>query len=229
MDNARLFEAAQHEIQQRRHMEDHQTLLLKELSHRVKNSLAVVQAIANQTLKNVASPQAFVSTFSGRLMALGRAHDLLSKNDWRGASLQELLLAGLAPFTQRDSGRIELVGEDILLHSDAAPALAMVIHELATNAAKYGALSTSTGSVSAIWNKTIVPGTLTIQWTERNGPPVKTPSRRGFGLIFIERVVGHQLDGRATLEFAADGLRCEIEIPLGGERNVQPELTSSRA
>jgi two-component sensor histidine kinase len=229
MDNARLFEAAQHEIQQRRRMEDHQTLLLKELSHRVKNSLAVVQAIANQTLKNVASPQAFVSTFSGRLMALGRAHDLLSKNDWRGASLQELLLAGLAPFTPRDSGRIELVGEDILLHSDAAPALAMVIHELATNAAKYGALSTSTGSVSAIWNKTAAPGILTIQWTERNGPPVKTPSRRGFGLIFIERVVGHQLDGRATLEFAADGLRCEIEIPLGGERNVQPVLTSSRA
>jgi two-component sensor histidine kinase len=162
-------------------------------------------------------------------MALGRAHDLLSKNDWRGASLQELLLAGLAPSTPRDSGRIELAGEDILLHSDVAPALAMVIHELATNAAKYGALSTSTGSVSATWNKSTAGDVLTILWTERNGPPVKNPSRRGFGLIFIERVVGHQLDGRATLDFAANGLRCELEIPLSGERNVQPVLTSSRA
>lgn len=231
MDNARLFEAAQHEIQQRRQMEDHQALLLKELSHRVKNSLAVVQAIANQTLKNVASPQAFVSTFSGRLMALGKAHDLLSKNDWRGASLRELLLAGLAPFAQKGAGRIDLAGEDIMLHSDSAPALAMVIHELATNAAKYGALSTPTGHVSAQWEMTAgSPNVLTIRWTESGGPPVIASSRRGFGLTFIERVAAHQLDGQASIEFAAQGLRCEIAFPIAGERDSRkPELVSTDA
>ncbi len=230
MDNARLFEAAQHEIHQRRQMEDHQALLLKELSHRVKNSLAVVQAIANQTLKNVASPQVFVSTFSGRLMALGKAHDLLSQNDWRGASLRELLLAGLAPFAPKDAGRFDLEGEEILLHADAAPALAMAFHELATNAAKYGALSTPAGSVNAAWETpSTSPGVLRIVWTERNGPPVKKPARRGFGLTFIERVIAHQLDGQTKLDFAAEGFRCEIEIPIDDNRITQPTLVTSSA
>lgn len=230
MDNARLFEAAQHEIRQRRQMEDHQALLLKELSHRVKNSLAVVQAIANQTLKNVASPQVFVSTFSGRLMALGKAHDLLSQNDWRGASLRELLLAGLAPFAAKEAGRFHLDGEEILLHSDAAPALAMAFHELATNAAKYGALSTPAGSVSATWETADTSlGVLRIVWTERGGPSVQRPARRGFGLTFIERVIAHQLDGQTRLDFAAEGFRCEIEIPIDESRITRPALVTSNA
>lgn len=228
MDNASLFEAAQREIQRRRRMEDHQALLLKELSHRVKNSLAVVQAIANQTLKNVESPQAFVSAFRGRLMALGKAHDLLSQNDWRGASLRELLVAGLAPFAQVGSGRIALLGEDVLLHSDAAPALAMVVHELATNAAKYGSLSVPSGSVCIEWTKPSArPDALAIVWMEKNGPPLTGATRRGFGLTFIERVVEYQLDGEAILDFPVSGLRCAIEIPLGGSKSALSELAAS--
>lgn len=228
MDNAQLFQAAQREIEQRKMVEDHQALLLKELSHRVKNSLAVVQAIANQTLKSAGSPDAFAAAFRGRLMALGKAHDLLSKNDWRGVSLRDLFFAELAPFAQGEPGRIDLVGENILLRSEAAPTIAMVVHELATNAAKYGSLSAPSGSVRVEWTMSAErPDAVAVVWTERNGPSVPASSARGFGLTFIERAVAYQLDGRVQLEFAASGFRCEIAIPVAGSGSVQPDLMSA--
>jgi two-component sensor histidine kinase len=191
--------------------ERQQKLLVDELNHRVKNSLATVQAIAHQTMRASPDLEAFRGAFQSRLIALAMTHDLLTATRWRGAMLRDLLLSELGPFGP-DHYRLE--GGDVDLTPTEVLALGLIVHELATNAAKYGALSNDGGRVTVSW--TVKARTLSLTWCERDGPPVGPPTRRGFGSQLIERSVTTQLAGEASLDFAAGGLTCRIALPLGG-------------
>lgn len=189
--------------------ERQQKLLVDELNHRVKNSLATVQAIAQQTLRTAANPAAFKEAFESRLLALSQTHDLLTATNWRGAALRDVLLVELGPF---GSNQYELDGPDVDLTPAEALAFGLVAHELATNAAKYGALSGGEGCVSVTWR--VEDGGLSLTWRERGGPAVETPARRGFGSRLIERSLQGPLAGEARLDFAPAGLVCRITLPL---------------
>lgn len=219
IDNARLFKASQDEIAARKRIEAHQKLLLDELNHRVKNTLATVQSIAAHTLRSSPDPKAFRHAFEARLIALSEAHNLLSRSKWRGAELRELLGRELAPHGVEDASRIELAGEPVWLSPASAVAIGMAVHELATNAARHGSLSSPTGRLSVIW--TITPNdsglTLRMVWEESGGPPVEEPSRRGFGTRMIERGLKHDLQGEAKLYFNRSGLKCIIEANLSAK------------
>lgn len=198
------------EITERKRIEERLRLMVHELNHRVKNTLATVQAIAAQTLRR-AEP-ALRQTLEDRLMALATAHDVLTREGWAGADLTEIVAASLAPYGVGDDARFGFSGPPLRLLPRAALALAMGLHELATNAVKYGALSSDAGRVDIGW---IVAGQrLRLTWTERGGPRVTPPERRGFGTRLIERSVARDLVGSATIEFAADGVVCVIEAPL---------------
>ena len=192
--------------------ERQQKLLLDELNHRVKNSLATVQAIAYQTLRNAATPSDFHEAFESRLLALAATHDLLTASSWRGAALRDLLLAELQPFAAE---QYALSGPEVELTSAGTLALGLVLHELATNAAKYGALSKGGGRVAISWRAD--GDWLDLEWIEAGGPPVAPPTRRGFGSRLIERSLKDQLGGVARLDFDPAGLICAIRLPLQAE------------
>ena len=186
-------------------------LIFNELNHRVKNTLALVQAIAHQTLKG-AEGSRLADDFQKRLASLAAAHSLLTKANWESAPLRELLRDALAVSDAADA-RIELNGPHVRLSPKQSLAVAMAIHELNTNAIKYGALSSDDGTVSVDWRP--VNGThLDLTWTERGGPPVEAPARRGFGTFMIERVLANDLEGEVTLDFGKEGLRCVVRAPL---------------
>jgi two-component sensor histidine kinase len=193
-----------------------QKVLINELNHRVKNTLATVQSIAMQTQRS--TPGAFSERFEARLMALSRAHDLLTRRQWTGVELQELLDQALSPFAGDGNLAVAMAGGDHMLSARAALALGMVVHELATNAAKYGALSTPTGHVDLRWTSEEKNNTdwLSLLWVERGGPVVEEPSRRGFGSRLIERSIGKDLGGEAELRFLPSGLQCRMSFPLTG-------------
>ncbi|MBS0644097.1 MAG: PAS domain-containing protein [Proteobacteria bacterium] len=201
-----------------------QQLLLGELNHRVKNTLAVVQAVARQTLRTTDSSEDFIKRFEGRLMALAEANGLLVDNNWQGADLADLARRQLAAYMGKDANQVRIDGEPIILPADQATPLGLVLHELATNAAKYGALSTASGSVRLHW--TIVDGPqrqLRLVWQEQGGPAVTPPTRRGFGGTLIER----SLAGAAVRrEFLPDGLVCTIELPLPAQHQQDERLPS---
>jgi len=187
-----------------------QKLLVDELNHRVKNSLATVQAIAHQTLRTTGTPEAFREAFEARLLALSATHDLLTAANWRAAALRDVLLVELRPF---GADRYAADGPGVDLSPSEAVAFGLVFHELATNAAKYGALSAPGGRVDVSW--THDGGRLALTWTESGGPAVSPPTRRGFGSRLIERSLQGQLGGEAHLEFAPGGLVCRLGLPLG--------------
>lgn len=192
-------------------------LLLGELSHRVKNTLATVQSIAAQTLQHEPAPERFRASFTARLRALAQAHNLLSQTDWQGADLRDIVREDLAPHLDGcDDDRVRIEGGTVHLEPRAALTLGMAFHELATNAAKYGALSVPTGQVSVSWATPDREGgrVLDIVWAESGGPRVERPQRRGFGSAMIERSIEHELDGTVELAFEPTGLRCAIEVPL---------------
>ncbi|CAO3425202.1 hypothetical protein [Azospirillum doebereinerae] len=191
--------------------EERRKLLIDELNHRVKNTLATVQSIAAQTLRSTPSPEVFSRAFTDRLVALSRAHDLLNLESWQGASLREVIAAALF---LHDPSRAHLRGEAVRVSPRAALALSMVVHELASNAAKYGALSVPDGRLDVVWR--LVDGTsaLDLSWKEQGGPGVVEPARRGFGSRLIERSLTHELGGTAKLFFEQDGLRCSLNIRL---------------
>jgi len=191
--------------------ERQQTLLVDELNHRVKNTLAIVQAIAHQTLRTTTSPEAFREAFESRLLALSATHDLLTAAGWRAADLCDVLLVELRPF---GADRYTTDGPDVGLSPAEAVACGLVFHELATNAAKYGALSTPDGRVDVSWTRE--DGRLALTWAERDGPLVSPPTRRGFGSRLIERSLQGQLGGEAHLDFAPGGLVCRLGLPLEG-------------
>ena len=193
--------------------ERQQQLLLAELNHRVKNTLATVQAIAAQTLRVHPDPAAFREAFEARLISLSATHDLLTATSWRSADLGDVLLKELRPFGHE---RYALSGPRVDLAPAAALAMGLVVHELATNAAKYGALAAPVGQVDVTWSRQpeAAGDRLRLDWTERGGPPVTPPSRLGFGSRLIERSLQGALMGSAALTFAPEGLRCHIELPL---------------
>ncbi|MDZ4371245.1 MAG: PAS domain-containing protein [Phenylobacterium sp.] len=189
--------------------ERQQKLLVDELNHRVKNTLATVQAIARQTARATPDPMAFREAFEARLLALSSTHNLLTAAGWVSAGLADVLRSELSPYGE---GRFQLSGEAVALSPGEAVALGLVFHELATNAAKYGALSAPDGRIEVAW--AVEGAQLLLSWREFGGPPVTAPSRRGFGSRLIERSLDGQMGGRAALEFAETGLICRIRLPL---------------
>ena len=194
--------------------QEQQRLLINELNHRVKNTLATVQSIAAQTARRAESPEDFREKFETRLIALSQTHNALTRGGWESASLRELLSQELKPYA---SEQLRLDGPDVDLPTRVAVTLGMVFHELATNAAKYGALSSPTGMVRVSWQTVLgagVPPVLVLQWREESGPPVKVPKRRGFGSRLIEGSVKGDLGGSSRMVFDPDGLNCRLEIEL---------------
>ena len=206
---------------ERAQAEQRQHLLINELSHRVKNTLATVQAIAFQTLKGEVTLDEARARFEARLMALGRAHGLLTAQNWEGASLGRVV-ADSTEYLAAEQDRFEISGEEVRLAPRAALALALAFHELSTNAAKYGALSGQGGRVAISW--TVADAMLRIVWKESGGPSVAEPARRGFGSRLIERGLAGDLGGTATLVFEPDGLRCTIDAALSGVAAVERRL-----
>jgi len=206
------------DITERKASERRQKLLIDELNHRVKNTLATVQSLASQTARGAETPEAFREGFEGRLIALSKAHDQLTVHHWENAQLRELLSGSLAPYAGAAPDRIVLRGEDIVLRPRAVLTLAMAFHELTTNAAKYGALSVPGGRIEIRWQP--VPGDdggrplLKIEWIEQGGPTVVEPTRRGFGSKLIQGGIAAEHGGSARLAFDPAGLRCEILMPL---------------
>jgi PAS domain S-box-containing protein len=198
--------------------EQRQTLLAREVDHRAKNALAVVQAAMRLTPKD--DPKAYAAAVEGRVAALARAHSLLAGGAWEGADLRAMLEGELEPFLSAgDSGRAELDGPRVVLPPYATQPLAMAIHELATNAVKHGALSVAGGRISVRWwlERANNPGerVLGLRWNEAGGPPlVGSPARRGFGTRVLEGTLRGQLGGAVTLHWAPTGLDCAIEVPL---------------
>jgi PAS domain S-box-containing protein len=206
------------DISDRKAAEERQKLLVRELNHRVKNTLATVQSLAAQTARHATSPQVFQERFEARLIALSKAHDQLTLRNWQDADLREVIRTAVSPYVSAGAGagedRVTLRGEDVVLRPRAAVTLAMVMHELATNAAKYGALSAPAGRIVLAWRMTSAD-LLAIDWHEQSGPPVSEPEQRGFGTRFIEGSVGSELNGTAQLRFEPSGLRCTVELPAG--------------
>ncbi len=188
---------------------------LREVDHRSKNLLAVVQAIVRQTART-GTPDEFVELFSERIRGLAAGQDLLVGNRWKGVALLELARSQLAHFKDALGSRVKLHGAAIELHASAAQTVGMVIHELATNAAKYGALSNESGYVLLDWS--IEHGSFAMAWSERGGPPVAQPKRKGFGHTVLVRMAEEALDAEVSLDFAPEGLRWRLRCPA---ENVQ--------
>ncbi len=204
-----------------RRAEERQRLLINELNHRVKNTLATVQSIARQTLKALPQADGTLATFEGRLMALAKAHDVLTRESWDGAELREIVAEAMAAHSH-ESDRFEMIGPELRLEPRTALAIAMAVHELATNAAKYGALSVPAGRVAVSWS--VVPGDprwLTFRWEEKNGPPVREPTHRGFGTRLV-RSLASELGGEVRLAYEPSGVTCVVAAPLH-DRPVIPE------
>lgn len=204
------------DISERRAAEERQTLMVHELNHRVKNTLATVQSMAMHTQKSAETPAEFADAFNARLMALSHSHDLLTQNSWSGAWLRELVTEHLKPYQNANGARFDLAGPDVRVTPKTAVALGMALGELATNAAKYGALSVGQGRVSVGWELQTAAGSrcLRLVWREYGGPPVRPPTRRGFGSRLIERGLSQELGGSAHLAFRSCGASCEIEFPI---------------
>ncbi|MEP9358003.1 response regulator [Sphingomonas sp. KR3-1] len=200
------------DVTERKRAEATQRLLIGELNHRVKNTLASVQAIATQTLRHAAEPAEFAPTFIGRIHALARAHSLLSATTWQGARLRELI-EGQLQLGTIDPARLSFSGPEIELSPEPALHLALVLHELSTNANKYGALSNEAGRVRLVWR--LKGGKLELEWTETGGPAVGEPTRKGFGTALIERSLKAE-GGSATARFDAGGLHWLLTLPHAG-------------
>jgi two-component sensor histidine kinase len=207
------------DITERKRWEEHQQLLINELNHRVKNTLATVQSVASQTLRNADSMEDARSALEARLFALSRAHDVLTRENWEGAGLTEIVRVALAPYRHERENRLHAQGPDIRLSPRMAMAIAMALQELATNAVKYGALSNAVGQVRIAWTLRQVEGRsrLHLEWIESGGPAVKPPARRGFGTRLIERSLAQDLGGHVTVDFLEPGLSCRVDAPLASD------------
>jgi len=201
------------DITERKTNEDQLRLLLRELTHRSKNLLAVIHAIARQTASRTRSVEDFLDRFSARLVAIGCSHDLLIADNWHGASLRMLVEQQLGEHADRFGEQIAIEGEDVMLKPEAVQNLGLALHELATNATKYGSLSEPRGHVSIKWQFCEEASKLKLVWQERGGPEVIPPQRSGFGRAMIENVVGQALEGDVDLSFPPKGVRCVIVIP----------------
>lgn len=201
------------DVTERKEGEAHLRLLMRELTHRSKNLLAVIQGLARQTARHVSSVDTFLDQFGARLQALATSHDLLVQESWHGASLAELTRVYLGQHPYRP--QVEIHGPDIYLKPEATQSLGLALHELTTNAVACGALSNPAGRVAVTWQR-LSPEQgdgVELVWSESGGPTVTAPDRRGFGSLMIERNLARSLDARVDLTFAPDGVRCRIAIP----------------
>jgi two-component sensor histidine kinase len=194
--------------------EARQRLLINELNHRVKNTLASIQSIVRQTLRADETPVRVRERLIDRLLAMSAAHDVLTRESWEGAALDDIVRQGVAPFIDdREPGRVSIDGPSLRVGASTALSLALAVHELATNAAKYGALSTPAGKVAIAWDQTGEDGAV-LTWAERDGPPVTPPDRKGFGTRLLDRGLSADLGGQPKLTFAVEGVRAVLPVRL---------------
>ena len=206
-----------HDVTEQRRAEDRQQLLIHELNHRVKNTLSIVQALAMQSFNDRMEPETARKTFDARLNALSAAHNLLTTQNWESAGLLDTIKASIAATTGANVDRVRLHGPDTVVEPQTAVSLAMAIHELCTNAIKYGALSNEAGTVDVHWSVRPIESGLTeleIEWTETGGPRVEPPSRRGFGTRLMQRGLSAELRSEVELDFRPTGLNCKILAKL---------------
>lgn len=191
--------------------------LTRELNHRVKNTLANVLSIAALTRRRATDIDDFTESLTARIRALSATHDLLSQSDWRHAGLGDVVRSELAPYMQGSEGHVEMSGPEIRLAPNDAMSLGLAIHELATNAAKYGALSRPEGRIHVHWRQ-IASDLAEVHWREEGGPPVAVPGKRGFGRDLIEKIVAHELKSDVELEFLPAGVECRLRVPVRTSR-----------
>jgi len=197
------------DITERKERQEKEHLLMREINHRAKNMLSVVHAIARQTATN--NLEDFIERFSERIQALSASQDLLVRNEWNGVEIEDLVRTQLAPFADHIGSRIAMHGPKLRLKAASAQAVGLVLHELATNAGKYGALSTDMGRVNVSWG--IEGNTFNMSWTESGGPRVSAPERRGFGTMVMEAMAEHSVDGTVSLDYASSGVTWRLICP----------------
>lgn len=225
------FDAAATALRQasaaRTRSERHQQMLIGELNHRVKNTLAIVQSLAHQTFRGGTTSETAIKAFESRLQALGAAHNLLTREGWLGAPMPEIVADALAPFCTPNRCRVS--GPSLSVPPQMAVSLALALHELATNAVKYGALSAPTGVVGVKWR--IAGNAFKLTWEEKGGPPVTEPEREGFGTRLIKRSLASQLNGEVKMDFAKTGLRCVVTgtLPSTEDPNILDTLAKHSA
>jgi PAS domain S-box-containing protein len=208
------------DITDRKRAEEQRDLLVKELEHRVKNTLATVQSIASQSFRTAADPNA-LRAFEARLIALGNVHGLLTRQSWDSAELQEIVWLALRPHSAPDSNRFTVEGPSLRLGPKSAVAFSMAMHELATNAVKYGALSAPSGHVEVRWNTE--DERFSLLWRESGGPAISSPGQTGFGTRMIERALAMQLSGQVTIDYQPSGVVCTIDAPLAAMRDNEAD------
>ncbi|WP_134495963.1 sensor histidine kinase [Microvirga pakistanensis] len=203
-------------LDKERRAAEHQRVLINELNHRVKNTLATVQSISAQTLRTAETKADAREALEKRLLALSRAHDVLTRESWEGADLVEVVANALRPYENSGESRFHIKGPHVRITPRMSLALAMALHELATNAVKYGALSNKTGTIEVSWDlqNGTAPPRLSLRWIEAGGPAVVAPSRRGFGSRLIERTLAQDLDGQVAIAFPPTGVVCTVEAPV---------------
>jgi two-component sensor histidine kinase len=208
------------DITERKRAEERQNLLTREVDHRAKNALALAQSIVRLTRAD--NVKTYVNAVEGRINALARVHTILSLSSWQGAEISKLVDQELAPYSMSD--QIRLSGAEVELQPATAQTLALALHELVTNSAKYGALSTLSGQLAITWE--IEDDILALTWKETGGPLVRAPTTRGFGTRSLMASVESQLGGQALFDWRAEGLICRLLIPLPGKAPI-PELNDS--
>src|SRR5215212_2951068 len=215
-------------LQERKRSEEHQTLLIRELQHRVKNTLATVQALLRATARSASTVEDFKQVFEARVLSLSRTHNLLVETTWRTASLRNVLHGELGPYDDRAGTRVLLAGPAVELSAELAVPIGMAIHELTTNAAKYGAFSTPRGWLEVEWDVRGLDGSRRVElwWAEHDGPLVEPPSRKGFGSSLIQRLLTTQCRAKIDFDFDRLGLRFQMSVPLG--QPMLEELTPLR-
>jgi PAS domain S-box-containing protein len=215
------------DVTARKRADEHQRMLVAELDHRVKNVLATVSAVASRTQDAGLSGADFAATLAGRIQSMAATHELLSCRQWKGVSIRELVRRELAPYVTQSNTKLD--GPELALCPEAAQAVSMVLHELTTNAAKHGALSTDDGRVSVRWGQ-VMDGNpdarICIEWQEAAGPAVRPPKRSGYGMEVIRGLIPYQLGGTVDLAFVPGGVRCEINIPVTGLLRERPTSLS---
>jgi PAS domain S-box-containing protein len=215
------------DVTSRKRAEEHQRRMMNELDHRVKNTLAVVLTIARQTTATNDSFEGFIETFTGRIQALSRSHEALAAAKWEGAELREIVRLAVGTHADLGRGRVRANGERVLVPARASSPVSMALHELTTNAMKYGALSDLEGRVEICW-RCGSDRVLHLEWNETGGPPVVPPTRFGVGREVIKDLVEYELSGRVQLDFHREGLRCSLVIPLGERPTRGPSAPGSK-
>jgi PAS domain S-box-containing protein len=204
------------DITDRKRAEEQRDLLVRELEHRVKNTLATVQSIAAQSFRASGADPQVLRAFDARLIALGNVHGVLTRQSWDSADLHQVVRSALRPHSAPDREQFTVEGPTLRIGPKCAVALSMAVHELATNAIKYGALSAEGGRVDVAWS--VADGRFRSRWSEHGGPPPARPARTGFGTRMIERALAMQLSGTVTIDYPPSGLICTIDAPLEAMR-----------